>query len=252
MTKKILSAFVCSSVSLFALSACNDCSESAELQASKVKDALQFNRSYSDIHVESQKQAMNIGDDGVTINLRDNNSYIYHGERSEIGVGTRYKVGDTVKYDFEFSLLDSSGYYQDWDGIWVIVAQWHDQPNREKGETWANFPKNPPPLSYHLRYDDGLKLVLHSKSQDQVFDVKPGSDVKCTNTIHWLYDRNGTVHGSCTIDGTVHSFNFSDQIMLNDYFHYFKFGMYRDKKIDAEMGIELKSLTITNVTADNE
>ncbi|MCE0493300.1 heparin lyase I family protein [Vibrio salinus] len=234
----------------FSLSVYADCSD--EVKASKVKDALSFNQSYSDIYIESQKRAINIGDNSVRIVLNGDNSYIFNGERSEIDFNTSYDVGDTVEYDFDLALMDSSGYYQAWDGDWVIIAQWHDQPNPNKGETWSTFGKHSPPLSYQLRYDNGLKLVLHSENQEHVFDVNPGSEVQCNNTIHWLYESEGSVKGSCTIDGTVHKFSFSDQIMLNDYFHYFKMGIYRDKTIDTNMGVELRSLTITNVTDSNE
>ncbi|MDC0609987.1 polysaccharide lyase [Vibrio sp.] len=250
MFKRSLPIAVISFATLVSFTAGADCSD--DVLAAKVKEALGFNQTYSDIYVESQKKAINIGDSSVRIVLNGNNSYIFNGERSEIDFNTSYEVGDTVEYDFAFNLMDSSGYYQAWDGEWVIIAQWHDQPNPNNGETWATFAKNSPPLSYQLKYDDGLKLVIKSVNQEHEFDVSPGSEIECKNKIHWLYDSEGSVSGSCTIDGTEHDFSFTDQIMLNDYFHYFKMGMYRDKAIDANMGIELKSLTITNVTDNDE
>lgn len=40
-----------------------------------------------------------------------------------------------------------------------IIGQWHDQPDRERGETWDNFPANPPPIAINYAIPDGVPTI---------------------------------------------------------------------------------------------
>ncbi|MDW6003095.1 heparin lyase I family protein [Vibrio mangrovi] len=226
-----------------AMAAC--CSD--EQYAAEVKRAIGFNQPADELFLEANKKAIAIKDDGVQFILTDNNSYIFNGERSEMSVQSPYQIGDTVLYQFSFRLLDSPVFSEGWDGVWVIVAQWHDQPDPRKGETWSNYKSSSPPLSYQLEYDDRLYLVLHSANHDERIPVLPNQQISCRTQVHWLYETDGQVSGWCDVDGVRHPFDFSDDIMINDYYHYFKFGLYRDKNIDELMGIEYNALTISEV-----
>ncbi len=221
------------------------CSE--EQQSAELKQVLGYNQSAEQFFFEANPKAIALKDDGIQFILTGNNSYIFNGERSEVSVQSPYEVGDTVRYQFTFKLLDSPVFSQGWDGVWVIVAQWHDQPDPRKGETWPNYKSGPPPLSYHLEYDDQLYLVLHTDNHDERIPVRPEQQITCRTQVHWLYQTDGRVSGWCDVDGVRHPFDFADDIMINDYYHYFKFGLYRDKNIDELMGIEYKSLTINEV-----
>ncbi|ASA56343.1 hypothetical protein BSQ33_11970 [Vibrio gazogenes] len=243
--KKILYLCLFGVLGSYAATAAACCTD--EQQSAKLKQVLGYNQPAEQFFFETSPEAIALKDDGIQFILTGNNSYIFNGERSEVSVQSPYDVGDTVRYQFSFKLLDSPVFSQGWDGVWVIVAQWHDQPDPRKGETWSNYKSGPPPLSYHLEYDDQLYLVLHTDNHDERIPVRPEQQISCRTQVHWLYQTDGRVSGWCDVDGVRHPFDFTDDIMINDYYHYFKFGLYRDKNIDELMGIEYKSLTINEV-----
>ncbi len=205
---------------------------------------INYNRSINEIYYEVDTHSFGLTENGALFLLEEDSSYIYGGERSESAFFPFYQVGDTVTYDFTFKLRKSPAFFSGWSDEWVLFAQWHDQPDPSKGETWATFSKNSPPLSYQLFFDDGLKVGIISRNHQFSFPVELDMPVTCSTTVTWQYPDNGNVQGFCTQGDNTYPFGFNDVVMLNDYYHYFKFGLYRKKSINDFMSIELNELSI--------
>jgi Polysaccharide lyase len=62
-----------------------------------------------------------------------------NGIRAEISVDYPYKVGDVVRHAWKMRLPDDFK-ADDPQNRWWVMGQWHDQPDRTLGETWAGFP----------------------------------------------------------------------------------------------------------------
>jgi hypothetical protein len=79
-----------------------------------------------------------------------------NGIRAEISVDYPYGVGDIVRYKWEMRL---PGHFKADEprNRWWVMGQWHDQPDRTKGETWQGFPAHSPPVAPRRK---GLSLVI--------------------------------------------------------------------------------------------
>ena len=205
---------------------------------------INFNRSVNEINYEVDVHNFDLSDENALFLLEADSSFIYGGERSELAFFSPYQVGDIITYDFTFRLRKSLAFSKGWSAGWVLFAQWHDQPVKSRGETWQTFPKNSPPLSYQLFFEDGLKVGIVSKNFQSLFPVELETPMTCTTTIMWQYPNNSNVKGFCTQGDNMYNFDFNDMLMLNDYYHYFKFGLYRKRSIDGFMAIELIELSI--------
>jgi len=67
------------------------------------------------------------------------------GIRAEISIDYPHQPGDTVHYAWRFMV--PKGFQSDApQNRWWIIGQWHDQPNRDRGENWDGFPSRSPPV----------------------------------------------------------------------------------------------------------
>lgn len=206
--------------------------------------AINFNRSVSEINYEVDEHSFGLTEEGALFFLEADRTFIYGGERSELAFFSPYQIGDTVTYNFTFQLRKSSAFSVGWSCGWVLFAQWHDQPVKNRGETWATFPKNSPPFSYQLFFEDGLRVGIVARNSQFMFPVELEMPVSCSTTVTWQYPEDGNVKGFCTQGDNTYAFEFNDVVMLNDYYHYFKFGLYRKRTINDFMAIELIKLNI--------
>ena len=206
--------------------------------------AINFNRSVNEINYEVDSHSFGLTEKGALFFLEADRSFIHNGERSELAFFSPYQIGDTVTYDFTFQLRKSPAFSNGWLGGWVLLAQWHDQPVKSRSETWANFPKNSPPFSYQLFFEDRLNLGIVAKNSQFLFPIDLEIPVACSTTVTWQYPGKGNVKGFCSQGDDTYAFDFNDVVMLNDYYHYFKFGLYRKRSINDFMAIELIKLNI--------
>jgi hypothetical protein len=67
------------------------------------------------------------------------------GIRAEVSVDYPHKQGDTVRYAWRFMV--PKGFVSDAPkNRWWIIGQWHDQPDRARGESWDGFDSKSPPV----------------------------------------------------------------------------------------------------------
>lgn len=177
----------------------------------------------------------------ITFKISPNQARLHSGIRSELSIDYPYQLGQTVSYSFEMKVPDD--FQNDKKNRWSLFAQWHDQPNPERGETWQNFPGNSPPVS------------LFTESQQGVFGI--GIDYGGVHR-EWVPLSKGQWHrfqfrflwsnkqdGKLTValnDET--RFLFTGANMLNDFQHYLKIGLYRHSKIPTRNQISFKALDI--------
>ena len=174
------------------------------------------------------------------------------GIRAEISVDYPHQPGETVRYAWRFMV--PQGFQSDAPkNRWWIIGQWHDQPNRDQGETWDDFPSRSPPVLISIgEMDDRLAIVMaYGPDQSQnrgPFFIEPGQWYNLAVEIRWSKNADGRAalflddmnQPAAVIDGPN---------MHNDFQHYLKLGMYRHPEIATDNWIYLDDLTITTLTS---
>ena len=170
------------------------------------------------------------------------------GIRAEISINYPFQAGDTVRYAWRFMIPE--GFQSDAPkNRWWIIGQWHDQPNKDRGESWDGFPPRSPPVLLGLGELENklLTAVSYNLQQSQKSApavIVPGKWHSVAMEIHWSQKADGGA-----------TFYFDDMIrpaavldgpnMHNDYQHYLKLGMYRHPDIATGNSIYLDDITIT-------
>lgn len=104
--------------------------------------------SYSDFQIPARENVEVISDgthDFVEPRMLPGQNLTNGGDRAEISVDYPFLEGDTVSYQWQVRLPSDS--QADPQSRWWILAQWHDQPDRRIGETWAEFTLRSPPIA---------------------------------------------------------------------------------------------------------
>jgi hypothetical protein len=169
------------------------------------------------------------------------------GIRAEISVDYPFQPGDTVRYAWRFMVPE--GFVSDAPkNRWWIIGQWHDQPDRARGESWDDFPSNSPPVLLGLGELDG-KLgigIAYGPDQSQkhgpIF-IKPGQWHEIAVEIRWSQKDDG----KATVfldDMTRPVATATGPNMHNDFQHFLKIGMYRHPEIATDNWIYLDDLRI--------
>jgi Polysaccharide lyase len=179
--------------------------------------------------------------------LKSQNPELNNGIRSEIAIDFPFVEGDTIEYRWSIKLPEENtpgGLSNEW---W-LVTQWHDQPDRRIGETWATFPPQNPPLSIYVEKRNGIVGLGLQGLRGKKLSWTPvpiGSWLKLSLLVRW--STGG--HGSATLrlnDG--HEFVSLGPNMLNDFQHYFKAGQYRSSTINRAATIDIKDVRFIKVS----
>lgn len=174
------------------------------------------------------------------------------GIRAEISVDYPHQSGDTVRYAWNFMV--PKGFQSDApQNRWWIIGQWHDQPNRDREESWDGFPSRSPPVLLGIgELDDRLAISMaYGPDQTQMrgpLFIVPGKWHSLAVEICWSLNADGRAtlflddmtQPAAVIDGPN---------MHNDFQHYLKLGMYRHPEIASDNWIYIDNLTITLQTA---
>jgi len=170
-----------------------------------------------------------------------------NGIRAEISVDYPYKVGDVVRYKWKMRLPEDFK-ADDPQNRWWVMGQWHDQPDRTKGETWQSFPGRSPPVSFNYGRKDGkdfLSLLVGSPKMKSVglVPITRGAWHSFDVVIKWSQGSEGKV--AVFFDGA------KDPVaagtgpnMHNGYQHYLKLGMYRHPEIATENRLAIRDVSI--------
>ncbi len=170
-----------------------------------------------------------------------------NGIRSEISVNFPFKVGDVVRYQWKMRLPEDFKADEP-ENRWWVMGQWHDQPDRTKGETWQGFPGRSPPVSFiYSRRDDKdlLSLLVGSPKSKNMgsIPIKRGVWHSLDVMIRWSQGADGKV--VVFFDGSKEPAVIGvGPNMHNGYQHYLKLGMYRHPAIATENRLAIRDVMI--------
>ena len=170
-----------------------------------------------------------------------------NGIRAEISVNFPYKVGDIVRYKWQMRLPEDFK-ADDPQNRWWVMGQWHDQPDRTKGETWQGFPGRSPPVSFNYGRRDGkdfLSLLVGSPKMKSVglLPITRGVWHSIDVIIKWSQGSDGKV--AVFFDGSkAPTVSGTGPNMHNAFHHYLKLGMYRHPEIATENRLDIRGVSI--------
>lgn len=125
--------------------------------------------------------------------------------------------------------------------LWQCVGQWHDQPDPQRGETWATFPGHSPAIALYYTSKHGvpaLELWYGAKMQQDIVAVAPirkGEWLDVVFHIGWSSGATGFVeawlNGQPLITPQRPQHRVFGPNMWNAYPHFLKVGLYRTSEI---------------------
>ncbi|PCJ55057.1 MAG: hypothetical protein COA79_21205 [Planctomycetota bacterium] len=207
-------------------------------------------RQHTSLEILSSKN-ITIYKDHIALHLFGDQQLLNNGIRSEISIDVSFVENDIIVY--EWAMMLPHGFIHDAPkNRWWSVAQWHDQPDTSKGESWNNFPSHSPPVALYFGYLKGkfyLSPVYMYKnpSKDDLIEVKLGQWIKFKIEINWSQVKRG--HLKIWVNDQIKpSVYYKGANMLNSYQHYMKIGMYRSPEIKTNNTIKFKELDIRKIS----
>lgn len=173
---------------------------------------------------------------------------VNHGVRAEVTVDYPFELGETIRYSWRF-MLPTNFVADAPKNRWWIIAQWHDQPNRNQGETRDHFPARSPPVLIGLGVVGGQLAIGLSYGAPQLRDLGPltverGQWHHLSVIIHWSRGPDGKA--TVFLDElTQPALTAAGSNMHNDYQHYLKLGMYRHPEISTDNWIYIDDVHIS-------
>lgn len=170
------------------------------------------------------------------------------GIRAEISVDYPHKQGDTVRYAWRFMV--PKGFASDAPkNRWWIIGQWHDQPDRSRGESWDGFASKSPPVLISIGELDGKLGIAIAYGPDQSqkrgpLTIEPGKWHSIAVEIHWSQKADGKA-AFFLDDLSKPAVVLEGPNMHNDFQHFLKLGMYRHPEIATDNWIYIDDLKIT-------
>jgi hypothetical protein len=175
-----------------------------------------------------------------------------NGVRAELSVNFPYRPPAVVRYEWRLR-LPKDFQADEPRNRWWVVAQWHDQPDKTKGEQWEGFPSRSPPilLGYGRKENrDYLGFNYGSPKQRPIalIEIHRGVWHKFCVVIRWSQGEDG----SATVfldDAEKPVAEAHGPNMHNAYQHYFKVGMYRHREILSDNWLHIGDVRIRAVEA---
>jgi hypothetical protein len=170
------------------------------------------------------------------------------GVRAEVSIDAPFQVGDTLEYRWRFLIPED---FPDDAPLnrWWVLADWHDQPDRDHGETWDGFPARSAPIILGYGRVDGQDVIgLSYGSPDPqpvgTFPVRRGCWHDIRVRIAWARDAGG--RAAVFLDGAAAPVAAAQgPNMHNGFQHYAKIGMYRHPDIGGDAWIYLEGIAVT-------
>ncbi len=171
------------------------------------------------------------------------------GVRAEIAIDYPFKEGDTLLYSWQIRIPEN--FQSDAPkNRWWIVANWHDQPDVFKGETWKTYVTKSAPIIFGYGNINGKDLFgfTYGTQRTPIGTIPVTRNVWHTITVEitWSQTANGKAkvyfdHPSTPV------FSVTGPNMLNGYQHFLKTGSYRHPDIVADSTINMRNLTIKKI-----
>ena len=172
------------------------------------------------------------------------------GVRAEISVDFPFQEGDTVRYAWRMKLpADFRGDAP--ANRWWLIAQWHDQPNRDRGETWDTYPHHRPSIGLGYGQIDGqdqLSLLYGAPDPAPVglIPIRRGVWHELAVEIAWSRGATGRVRVFVD-DMKTPVREARGRNMYNDFQQYLKLGQYRHPDIRGDSTLLVAGITASVV-----
>jgi len=227
--------------------------EATYLAALIAPDLIQY------AHFEvASREHIEILADGVELRLTPGQPKVNNGIRAELSVDYPFVDGDTVRYEWQFWV--PRDFQPDPENRWWVFADWHDQPDRNLGETWDGFPARSAPLIIGYGHVEGGQVVggFSVPEASDVLSITYGTDYRQLGIFAFAREEWVTVRLDITWSQSergklIASLNGVERItatgpnMLNGFQHYFKAGMYRHPDINTPNRVRLANVKISKL-----
>lgn len=152
--------------------------------------------------------------------------------RAEAKYDNLDEEGSEIYYGWSFLVPEDNQFKPEGGSGFNIIAQWHDKPNRDKGESREQTAGKNPPIAVYMgtlnnqpgiRINYGLRDINADAIGDSPIELGKWNDI--VFHIKWSQNEDGFVevfHNGKSITGKVHGPN-----MHNSVPHYWKTGFYR-------------------------
>ncbi len=192
---------------------------------------------------------------GVELRLVPGQPKVNNGIRAEVSVDAPFVDGDTVRYEWQVWL--PRDFQPDPQNRWWVFADWHDQPDRNLGQTWADFPSHSAPLILGYGHLEGGQVVegFSVPETSDVLSVTYGVDYRPLGLLPLRRDEWNSIRVDVTWSQNARgamtlTVNDSPPLkaqgpnMLNAFQHYFKAGQYRNPDINTANRVRLRRVNI--------
>lgn len=199
--------------------------------------------------IENVSTSSDEGGPFLALRLYPNQPKKNNGVRSELSIDYPYQQGETVRYTWQFRVPE--GFPNDApENRWWVLADWHDQPDKTKGETWETYDGigQSAPIIFGYGFLDGKDQVSFTYGTNHrpigTFPFTKGEWHTITIEVTWSQGSSGKA--VVYVDEAVEpAFSVSGPNMLNAYQHYMKLGMYRHPDIALDNTIHIRQVRIT-------
>lgn len=179
---------------------------------------------------------------------------VSNGNRAEITYDNGDRAGSRVWYAWSF-LVPRDFADTEWrPRLWQCLGQWHDQPDRERGETWDKFPGHSPSIAVYYTWKKGVPAIelWYGAAKEQkivaVAPIRKGEWNDLVFHIGWSPGADGFaevfLNGQpfTPRSGTHHKV-FGPN-MWNAASHYLKIGLYRNSEISTTNSVYFDEVRI--------
>ena len=141
--------------------------------------------------------------------------------------------------------------------FWQCIGQWHDQPDKSRGESWADFPAHSPSIAVYYTSKNGAPAIeiwsgIYAKNETQKIvaraPIVKGQWQDMMFHIRWSQESDGFVepflNGAPLIAPDANEHRAYGANMWNGASHYLKIGLYRDSEITATNSVYFDEVRI--------
>lgn len=164
---------------------------------------------------------------------------VSNGARAEIIRDNLDRAGSQVWCSWSF-FIPSDYADAEWKPRgWQCLGQWHDQPDRERGETWDNFPGHSPSIALYYSFRKGVPAIemwYGARQEQDIVATVPIAKGRWNDVlfhIFWSTRADGFaqawLNGQPLAPGEDHTVRGAN--MWNHAPHYLKIGLYRDPEV---------------------
>lgn len=187
---------------------------------------------------------------------------VSNGNRAEIFTDPGHQAGSEVWYAWSFLIPDDFVDTEWRPKLWQCIGQWHDQPDKSLGETWANFPGRSPSIAVYYTSKNGKSAIefwagTYGKDENQTIvaraPIVKGEWQDVMFHIRWSQGADGFVepflNGKPVIAPDEKEHRAYGANMWNAASHYLKIGLYRTSEITTTNSVYFDEVRMINPRA---